>query len=80
MKTTTNSKAGGSSWNGPQQSENPVDKIVRRLDEFPELVQALRDGDFLTGRLVCAQLFDPEERRNCLGDASRTLQLAMKAF
>lgn len=42
--------------------ENPVsfptDKIVRRLDQFPDLVQALRDGDLLTGRLFCAQLFD----------------------
>jgi hypothetical protein len=33
-------------------------KIVRRLDEFPELVEALRAGDLLTGRLCCAQLFD----------------------
>lgn len=36
----------------------PNDKIVRRLDQFPDLVQALRDGDLLTGRLFCAQLFD----------------------
>lgn len=36
----------------------PSDKIVRRLDQFPDLVQALRDGDLLTGRLFCAQLFD----------------------
>jgi hypothetical protein len=35
-------------------------KIVCRLDEFPELVEALRDGDLLTGRLCCAQLFDFE--------------------
>jgi hypothetical protein len=33
-------------------------KIVRRLDEFPELERALRDGDRLTGRLCCARLFD----------------------
>ena len=33
-------------------------KIVCRLDEFPELVEALRDGDLPTGRLCCAQLFD----------------------
>ena len=43
-------------------SENPValrtDKIVRRLDEFPELLQALRDCDLLTARLFCAQLFN----------------------
>jgi hypothetical protein len=35
-------------------------KIVRRLDEFPDLEKALRDGDLLTGRLCCAQLFDFE--------------------
>ena len=52
--------------------ENPVplhtDKIVRRLDLFPELVQALRDGDLLTGRLFCAQLFDCNGRRNRVGE------------
>jgi len=32
-------------------------KTVRRLDEFPELLEALRDGDLLTGLLCCAQLF-----------------------
>ena len=36
----------------------PQGKIVRRLDDFPELMQALRGGDLLTGRMVCAQLFD----------------------
>jgi hypothetical protein len=41
-------------------------KIVRRLDEFPELVAALRDGDVLTGRLCCAQLFDVDA-----GESSR---------
>ena len=40
------------------------DKIVRRLDLFPELLQALRDGDLLTGRLFCAQLFDFDARRS----------------
>ncbi len=43
-------------------AENPVfvrgDKIVRRLDDFPELMQALRRGDLMTGRLICAQVFD----------------------
>ena len=39
-------------------------KIVRRLDEFPELVVALRDGDLLTGRLFCAQLFDLDSRQS----------------
>jgi hypothetical protein len=33
-------------------------KIVCRLAEFPALEKALRDGDLLTGRLFCAQLFD----------------------
>ena len=33
------------------------DATVRKLDEFPQLLQALRDGDLLTARLVCAQLF-----------------------
>jgi hypothetical protein len=48
-------------------STSPVpfhgDKIVRRLDEFPDLVQALRDGDLLTGRMFCARLFDFDARR-----------------
>jgi len=39
-------------------------KIVCRLDEFPELVEALRDGDLLTGRLCCAQLFDFDAGRS----------------
>jgi hypothetical protein len=55
-------------------SENavgPNDKIVRRLDDFPELMQALRGGDLLGGRLVCAQLFD-FHRSAKFGDASAT--------
>ena len=54
-------------------SENavgPNDKIVRRLDDFPELMQALRGGDLLTGRLVCAELFN-FHRSAKFGDASR---------
>jgi hypothetical protein len=42
-------------------SENavaPREKIVRRLDDFPELMQALRGGDLLTGRLLCTQVFN----------------------
>jgi len=39
-------------------------KIVRRLDGFPELEKALRDGDLLTGRLLCAQLFHFDERQS----------------
>ena len=27
------------------------------LDEFPQLIEALRDGDLLTARSLCAQLF-----------------------
>jgi hypothetical protein len=38
--------------------ENRTDKTVRRLDDFPELLHALRDGDVLTGLLFCAQMFD----------------------
>jgi uncharacterized protein (DUF2336 family) len=42
-------------------SENEAahaDKIVRRLEDFPELMQALRGGDLLTGRLLCAEVFN----------------------
>jgi len=39
-----------------------TDKIVRRLDEFPELLAALRDSDFLTARSFCAQMFNLDER------------------
>jgi len=42
--------------------DNPIplraDKVVCRLDLFPELVRALHEGDFQTGRWFCAQLFD----------------------
>ena len=48
-----------------------TDKIVCRLDLFPELVRALHDGDLLAGRLFCAQLF------NC--ELTPTLRAAMKA-
>lgn len=34
------------------------DRIVRRLDEFPELKNAIRRGDVPTGRYLCAQLFN----------------------
>jgi hypothetical protein len=43
------------------KADNPfpihTDTIVRRLDLFPELVRALRDGDLLAGRVFCAELF-----------------------
>jgi hypothetical protein len=59
--------------------ENPLslhtNKIVRRLDEFPELLEALRDGDLLTVRFLWAQLCDCDGRRN----PTRTPQAAMKA-
>ena len=37
------------------------DKIVRRLEEFPELAQALRNGDQSSARLLFAQLFEDED-------------------
>jgi hypothetical protein len=49
------------------------DKIVRRLDEFPELNTALRTGDVGRGRILCAQLFNSE---TCQG---RPLVLLAKA-
>ncbi len=39
------------------------DRIVRRLDEFPELKNAIHRGDVPTGRFLCAQLFNPEARQ-----------------
>ena len=56
------------------------DKIVRRLDLFPELVQALHDGDLLTGRLFCARLFDCDARRNHLGEVTPSLRAAISAL
>jgi hypothetical protein len=50
---------------GPRIENAPFresDKIVRRLDEFPDLNRALRTGDVSTARLLCAQLFHPEGR------------------
>lgn len=41
-----------------------TDTIVRRLDEYPELLAALRDSDFLTARSFCAQLFNLDGRTN----------------
>jgi hypothetical protein len=41
-----------------------TDKIVRRLDDFPELLAALRDSDFLTARSFCAQMFNLDARTN----------------
>jgi hypothetical protein len=39
------------------------DRIVRRLDEFPELKNAICRGDVPTGRFLCAQLFNSEARQ-----------------
>ena len=36
---------------------------VRRLEDFPELLQALRDGDLATVRLLWEQLFECDEQR-----------------
>lgn len=48
-----------------QSSVNPPDKIIRKLEDFPELVEALRKGDQTRARLLFAQLFegDTEDRR-----------------
>jgi len=64
--------------NGTKSVPLHTDKIVRRLDLFPELLQALRDGDLLTGRLFCAQLFNLDERRDHVDEVTPTLQAAMK--
>jgi len=34
------------------------DKIIQKLENFPELVEALRDGNQVRARLLFAQLFD----------------------
>ena len=36
------------------------DRVVRTLDEFPELQKALRTGDVPMGRTLCAKLFNVE--------------------
>ncbi len=38
------------------------DRIVRTLDEYPELKKALHAGDVPTGRYLCAQLFKCDPR------------------
>jgi hypothetical protein len=45
-------------------------KVVQRLDEFPQLLEALRDGDLLTARLFCAQLFGGDRRQRQTRDKS----------
>jgi len=41
-----------------QQPLNQPDKIIPKLENFPELVEALRDGNQVRARLLFAQLFD----------------------
>jgi hypothetical protein len=55
-----------------------TDKTVRRLDDFPELLHALRDGDVLTGLLFCAQMFDCDGPRP-FSEVSRTPLAATNA-
>ena len=58
-----------------------TDKIVRRLDEFPELLAALRDSDFLTARSFCAQMFNLDARTNLATMRPVSgVQAALKAF
>ncbi len=58
-----------------------TDKIVRRLDEFPELLAALRDSDFLTARSFCAQMFNLDGRTSPVAPRPITAaQIATQAF
>jgi hypothetical protein len=58
-----------------------TDKIVRRLDEFPELLAALRDCDFLTARSFCAQIFNFDARTNLAAPMpASAVKTAMKAL
>jgi hypothetical protein len=43
-----------------QYSVNPPDKIIRKLEDFPELVEALRNGNQVRARLLFAQLFESD--------------------
>jgi len=47
------------------------DRIVRRIDDYPELDQALRDGDLSTARVLCARLFDLRQEKVSKTPASR---------
>jgi hypothetical protein len=59
----------------------PTDKIVRRLDDFPELLAALRDSDFLTARSFCAQMFNLDARTSLEQPRpTGVVQTAMKAL
>jgi len=47
----------------PNQLARNSDKLVWKLDAFPELLKGLRDGDLRAARLVCARLFDGDGPR-----------------
>ena len=48
-------------------------KIVLKLDNFPKLAKALRDGDLPTARVLCARLFEIDSGAQTLPDASGAL-------
>jgi hypothetical protein len=55
------------------------DKTVRRLDDFPELLQALRDGDLSTVRFLWAQLCDCDGQRTSKDVPTPKLKAAASA-
>lgn len=49
-----------SRWGQIVPNANPSDKIIQKLENFPELVEALRSGNQVRARLLFAQLFEGE--------------------
>jgi hypothetical protein len=47
-----------------------TDKSVGRLGDFPELTQAVREGDVPTITVLCAELFGLNSRQNHAGIAA----------
>ena len=47
-----------------------TDKIVGRLGDFPELTQAVREGDLETTSILCAKLFELNSRQSRAGIAA----------
>jgi hypothetical protein len=45
-------------------SENSVDKIARKLDEFPELLDALRECDVLASGSFCERLLNSDDTQD----------------
>jgi hypothetical protein len=45
-------------------SENSVDKIARKLDEFPELLDALREYNVLTSGSFCERLLNSDDMQD----------------